>query len=141
MECLRNQLGYLEVESVGSERSRLDGNELCIVDGLERLNWLNRWLLVRFCKNQKFGLLVTSHRRLAGIPVVATLTPSLATFCDVVNHLLAEYQNGDGVSNPLDAATITRAFEFADGNLRNALMILYDDFHKLQLRRKLTMVG
>lgn len=141
VKCLRVNPGFDELDAGGTARSNRIGKELWIVDGFERLNWLNRWLMVRFCKNRQNGLLITTHRKLTAIPLVTTLAPSLATFHDIVHHLLVENQNVGGLSNQFDAEMVKRAFETARGNLRDALMILYDNFDDLQRLQKLKAVG
>ncbi len=109
--------------------------ELWIVDGLERLTWLHRWLLVHYCRQREFGLLVTSHRRLIGIPVLATLTPSLQTFRNLSEYLLASSPCQKSVTEAFDATTIEQAYDATGGNVREALMLLYDRFEAIQRRQ------
>lgn len=118
-----------------------DPTELWIVDGIERINRLQRWLMVRYCRHHQIGLLVSSHRRLIGIPSLATLTPSPETFCKVAIHLLVNSPCRTDIKKKFDIATFLQAYEEADGNLREALMLLYDRFETFQQSRNMAAAG
>ncbi len=113
---------------------------LYIIDGLERINWLNRWLLVQNCKSLGFGLLVTSHRKLHRIPMLAEISPSTDTLHQVVDYLLDQNPLPARILHRFDLRTIDIAYQQSGGNLRESLMLLYDEFEKLR-RRSSVEVG
>ncbi len=116
------------------------GRELWIVDGLERLNWLNRYLLVKFCRYQDNALIITSHRKFVGLPVVSRPAPTQIDFKKIVKYLLENQADGEPAKS-LDDATIARAFTTANGNVRDALMSLYDEYEQLRVRHLASAYG
>ena len=104
---------------------------LYVVDGIENLGLLHRWLLVQRCRADMGGILITSHRKLAGIPVLAELTPVNATLQVIVRYLLGQWPYPDEVKAHFDASLVDAAFQDAGGNLRESLMMLYDSFEDL----------
>lgn len=97
-----------------------------IVDGYEQLGRIGRWRLVRRCRRQGCGLLVTAHGDV-GLPTVAVVEPGLETMRQVVRRLLPEQ---DQVIGDDDVAA---AWQACGGNLREALFALYDLY---ELRRR-----
>lgn len=98
---------------------------LLIVDGMERLNPFQRWALMATARRRNFGLVVTSHRRLAAIPVIARLTPSLELFQKLVRAVLVK-QDFPNCPNTISTEAIESAFEQANHSYREAFMCLYD---------------
>lgn len=95
---------------------------LLVVDGIESLTGLNRWLMKTWCKRNKTGLLATVHRPGNGFPTIATLRPNSSTFlaiCDWLQH---------PSKHKLDHETCLQAFKIANGNFREAFMTLYDQY-------------
>lgn len=102
-----------------------EGNSLILVDGVERLNPLQRWGLASVCRRSGFGLLVTCHRRLARLPVLARLQPSLSHFRGVVEELL------QGTDLRVPEEVVVAAYRRAGGDYREALMQLYDEYQSI----------
>ncbi len=61
---------------------------ILLLDGYEQLSLLNRLRLRRFCRKNRLGLLVTTHRRQAGLPLLCHLNPSFDTLDKIVDYLL-----------------------------------------------------
>lgn len=135
LQRFANQRTHTSGNASSTKRLHSQVRELWIINGMERLNWLQRLLVIGFCKLQKNGLLVTSHRKLAGLKIIGQLTPSLAMFQRIVRHLLTEHQDNGNGRHSLTDETIKQAFSTANGNMRDALMILYDAFDD-QVRQK-----
>lgn len=92
---------------------------LIAVDGYEQLNWCARTALRRFCRRNRIGLVVTSHRSI-GIPDLARCAPSLELVRQLVRDLLP-----DG-SPQIGWNSVRRAFHRHAGNVREVLFELYD---------------
>lgn len=93
-----------------------DPRKLYVLDGIERLSWLQRLLLVADCRRKQIGLLVTSHRRLRGLPVFYETSFDQERFEKILQHLGTE-QYSDHYRR--------LANEFGD-NCREMLFDLYD---------------
>lgn len=91
---------------------------LLVLDGIETLSFVQRWVLIMSCRAQGDGLLLTTHRPIRGIPIVATLTPQLATFFQIVDRLAPDLA--------IKRCELQHAFADNQGNIREALMTLYD---------------
>jgi len=117
---------------------------LTIVDGVERLSLLQQRMLVsnlsgprnnhalngQFTPDQTTdGLLITSHRRLKFVPVLLSITPSVATFQSVAKFL--------DPSLEMTQREFAEAFAAAGHNIREAIMLLYDRHEALRKSRKL----
>lgn len=89
---------------------------LIVVDGVERLSWLQRTLLRSFCIGQKMGLIVTTHRRLRGLPVICETSVDRGRFERILEHL--------GV--PQGIADFERLAGVYHQNCREMLFDLYD---------------
>jgi energy-coupling factor transporter ATP-binding protein EcfA2 len=103
--------------------------QLLIVDGIERIGFLNRLGLVAACKRMRLGLLLTTHRPIPNIKVLDRISPDKETFHRIVDQLLIGYSGPITVS----PQTIEHCYFEADQNYREALMLLYDKF-QLQSR-------
>lgn len=101
---------------------------LVLIDGVERLSFLHRWLLIHHCRRNRIGLILTSHRRLAGLPVVATMKPTPEILHRIVDHVLSN-SNTDNTWIP-DRGSIESVFFQHRGDLRESLMTLYDRFER-----------
>ena len=99
-------------------------NRLMIVDGFERLPWLHRRLLLKFARCQQMGLLITTHRRIAGVPILYEVQPTLETL-QRLSHELAP-----GVI--IEKNLLATIFETNEGNIRESLMTLYNWFESRQ---------
>ncbi len=113
---IRNSRTVETIEHVAAESDP----QLLVIDGLERVPAIQRWLLTRTCRRQGKGLLVTTHKRLRHLPVICFLQPRPAMFLKIVEHL----EPGAGFQEEF----LERIFVQAGGNIREALMQLYDRF-------------
>ena len=91
-------------------------NSQVIVDGFEQLSYPQRLLLRMRCRVARCGLLVTTHRRVSGIPVVQTTAVSIELVRALVDELVETF-DGDAVES---------CFEQAACNVRETFMLLYD---------------
>jgi hypothetical protein len=102
---------------------------IVIVDGFEQLSSWQRWRLKRKCRAAGLGLLVTAHDDV-GLPTLARLTPSLDTFHHVVSRLQAHR------SDAVPAELVDARFAACEGNMREALLALYDDYERRRACRR-----
>ncbi|MFK7770423.1 MAG: AAA family ATPase [Mariniblastus sp.] len=93
--------------------------KLLIIDGIERLSWMKRSLLIAHCKRSKNGLLITSHRRVVGLPVVFETKPNVEMLRRVVDQLAPNHS--------IESDLLNVVFERAGGDIRESLMLLYDE--------------
>ena len=106
--------------------SRILFRRLLIVDGFERLNFINRFSMIGWCRRNRCGLLLTTHRHLVGVPVVKKLSPTLNRFQEIVATMVAR-QPHSTAKIPGDKQ-IKNAYLSCEGNYREALMCLFDEF-------------
>jgi hypothetical protein len=99
-----------------------------IVDGFEQLSHWNRWRLKRACRRGGWGLVVTAHKDV-GLPTLAELKPSLAMFQRVVDQLQAHH------ADALPPELVAQRFVACGGNMREALLALYDDYERRRIER------
>jgi hypothetical protein len=95
-----------------------------VLDGFEQINPLARFLLCRRLRRTGCGLLVTAHRSM-GLPTLFRTKVELRTALQVV-EFLARQAHADSI----DRARIERHLRQRDGNLREALFDLYDDWER-----------
>lgn len=97
----------------------IDGT-IIIVDGYEQLGFEGRWLLNRFCRRRKLGLLVTTHAS-AGFPDLCRTTASLPLADEIVSQLLG----GESLIL-ISPDELKERFTAHQGNMREILFDLYD---------------
>lgn len=105
--------------SLAASNVEADMNErtLYVIDGIERLSWLQRRLLIADCRRKQISLLVTAHRRLRGLPVFYETSFDETRFEKIMAHLgTAQYKNHFSSLRNI----------FGD-NCRDILFELYDD--------------
>jgi energy-coupling factor transporter ATP-binding protein EcfA2 len=103
-------------------RRRLGTEDVLLVDGYEQLGWLGRWLLGRRCARSRCGLLVTAHSP-AGFPLLYRTDVALA----IAGWVIAELAR-DTPEMALEPAEAMRRVEARQGNLREVLFDLYDEY-------------
>lgn len=91
-----------------------------IIDGFEVLPWSCKRRLRQECRSRNAGLLVTSHRRLRGIPVLFQTEASEDVTQQLVDRLTIA---GDSRLSKKDVRTSYAKF---NGNVRETLFDLYD---------------
>ena len=102
-----------------AEMRNWNQQNIVVVDGYEQLSWWNRRWLVRRCRRQHLGLIVTAHRNMR-LPLLYKSQPDRETFVDVVEFLL---------KHPIEShqrQQILDTFDRHLGNVREALFDLYD---------------
>jgi hypothetical protein len=108
-----------------SELLNWEGALLLVVDGYERLGWLERWRLNRRCRRNGTGLLVTSHRP-TGLPNLIRLAPDRQLVEWLVADLCAE------VSSGVTPADVAASHACHGSNVREILFDLYDRHERLR---------
>ncbi len=91
-----------------------------VFDGVEELSSIYRRTFFANLRKHAGQALVTSHRELPQIPVLARLQPSVEHFQQIVQQLLAEH------SHQLPSNDVENIFRLHSGNYRQALRALYD---------------
>jgi energy-coupling factor transporter ATP-binding protein EcfA2 len=104
-----------------AEQCRWTQTSLVIVDGYEQLSCAWRWWLRRACRRAGCGLLITVHKAVGGPLLYQTQTSEL-----LLQTLVARLTKGYPAWAGLTADQIQRAFAAQRGNLREALLQLYD---------------
>ena len=95
---------------------------ILVLDGVERLSWFQRLALLKSCQRKRIGLLITSHRRIWGVPILVELDPDLSRFESVFKTLTTDNDF------QLSSARLNEIFCDNEGNMREALMTCYDEF-------------
>ncbi len=95
--------------------------QILFVDGIESLSWMQRIVTVLNLRGSHVQTIVTSHRKLFGLPILATTNPTLETFRTLVTQLC-----------PSDCEAwrkeVESAFTRTDGDVREAFFLLYDQW-------------
>lgn len=101
---------------------RLTRDDVLVIDGYEQLGWLARWQISRRCRRADCGLLVTAHTDV-GFPILfrTDVTPLVARH--VIEQLARETPE-----MVLPAEEAMRRVRALDGNLREVLFALYDEY-------------
>lgn len=112
-----------------SNQPRKNQEKLIIIDGVERLSRVNRWLISQVCRQRKIGLLATVHRPRYWLPTIVVLDPQRTTFLRIAEQLQQD------CTIKLNVGEIESAFELANQNCREALMALYDRYERARISR------
>ncbi len=115
--------------TVISNQSRMIQEKLIIIDGVERLSRVKRWLISQVCRQRKIGLLATVHRPRYWLPTIAVIDPQRKTFLRIAEQLQQD------CTIKLNVGEIESAFELANQNCREALMALYDRYERARISR------
>ena len=111
-----------------TKRTDLDGSTLIVVDGYEQLGRWQRMRLKQLCRRQGWGLLVTSHASV-GLPRLYETAVTLDLARRVVQQLLSGSPSGTWTNGVVD-----RCYQQCDGNLREMLFLLYDQYERGEFR-------
>lgn len=117
-----------EIETIGKAggdkalKSECGLLPLVVVDGYEQLGFASRTRLDRLCRKFGCGLLITTHTRKWGIPVLIKPHPSRETLGKIVDYLLDE-----SLTLPSDTF-IRKLYAKKRENFRDILFGLYDWF-------------
>lgn len=116
------------IAPVGS-RSSFDGrsaNKILIVDGVERLTLIQQAAMLHSLKRRQVPTLLTTHRisrrlRIFGnaCPVLFRANSDMQVFTKIVSSMTEAHE-------PIEQAVVEDAFRSCHGNVREALMRLYD---------------
>lgn len=101
---------------------RLGAGAVVCIDGWERLGFAGRWVIRGAARWRRASLLVTAHRA-GGLPVLVACVPTAA----LLERIVAALPSHGGRIGPQDLAV---AFARHAGNLREALLDLYDRFEE-----------
>lgn len=99
-------------------RAGTQAGKIILVDGIERLSWLQRQTLY-FGTAGKAGLVVVVHRK-CRLPTWIT--------CRTDEQLLTHVLKQLGLDKPEVHAAALKAFHLTRGNIRDALRLVYDQF-------------
>lgn len=96
---------------------------LYVIDGVERLSWLQRRLLIADCRRKSIGLLVTAHRQLLGLPVFFKTSFNQKQFLKILRQLGTQQYNEhfQRLSNEFGENCREMLFELYDEHLRSDL--------------------
>ena len=119
----------LKNESLGDPDSTSRTAKMVLVlDGVERLSWFQRLALIKSCQRKRIGLLITSHRPVWGVRILAELKPDFSRFESVFQTLTS------GCEFKLSSERLREIFADNNGNMREALMSCYDEFEASRAR-------
>jgi energy-coupling factor transporter ATP-binding protein EcfA2 len=107
---------------------------LFIIDGIERITRLNRWLMLTHLRREQAGVLITSHRRLHGIATICETTPGIDVLHRLVSYLLRKHELPRSYRRKFENGWAVWAYQKSQGNLREALMLLYDRFEDVRFK-------
>jgi hypothetical protein len=110
---------------LGTRRLWTKGS-LLVIDGFEQMTLPGRWLVLRVNRFAQSGILLTSHRPMA----LTTLCWTGSNVAALQGTILRAFHNAgvSGEEHYLDAARLRELLELENGNIREVLMRLYDDF-------------
>lgn len=97
---------------------------LVIIDGFGELPVPTQLAIVAVTKWKGNGLLITTHRRKFGLPILVTLRPKLETFSAVVNYITSRFPQ-DSLAN-ISQQELNQIWLKHNGNIREALFDLFD---------------
>lgn len=104
-----------------------DHDTIAVVDGYEQLGVPDRFFLRFFHFRRRCGLLLTSHRRIPGIPVLLKTKPDFRTLLEVVDFLLRDIKTASPRFE-VSQEELRNLFQQHKGNLRMVLLSLYDRY-------------
>jgi replication-associated recombination protein RarA len=134
---VKTSLQELETVWLNSDSQAHMLRGLLLLDGIESVNPFQRWALFRNCRQRRIGLLLTTHRPMLRVPIIATLKPTLSMLQVLVEQLLSQTTSHIPIEQLQANFTPQRletVFAATGGNLREALMLLYDDYENLRKR-------
>ncbi len=139
IDVVKTSLQELETLDLDSAPQVNQLRGLLLLDGIESVNPFQRWALFRNCRQRELGLLVTTHRPLSRVPIVATIKPTLSILQVLVERLLSQTPStipAEQLQATFNPQRLETVFAVVDGNLREALMLLYDDYENLKTRSR-----
>ncbi len=104
---------------------------LLIIDGYEQLSWLGRFRLLLWCRSNRAGLLITSHKQTC-LPTLIRLSPDRRLVERLVADLCAE------VSTSVTPTDVAASHACHGSNVREILFDLYDRHEQQRRRNSLT---
>lgn len=118
--------GHVDWQSESVRHGAAALPRLCIIDGIESVNFVNRNLLLWHLRKSDDFILLTTHRKLFWVPIVYKTSSNLEHFKDVVSKL----QSDSSIEIPMEK--IVHAYHQNQGNYRIALMQLYDCWNQIK---------
>ena len=114
---LKTKLALIEKEPGGVNNIQVT------LDGFEQLNWWHRLRMIRICSKAGVPLLVTTHRPLNRLPIIASIELTAAIAERVTRHLFDDA----GFIEKLDFGSLLNRH---NGNMREILFDLYDRYQQ-----------
>ena len=115
-------------EIPSTTHARLASGTILVIDGIERLTLMQQALTFHSLRRRQIPTLFTTHRVSKSLtvvrgkcPVLFRASPDVNVFAKIVN-LMTQPEHG------LAPAAVEDAFDSCGGNVREALMKLYDSF-------------
>lgn len=108
-------------------------NVWIVVDGYEQLSFPARVGLKRFCRRNRCGLLITSHRSQRSFRLLASTEAEPELAQRIVDHLLDKFPvTGPGVATDrlVSESDVLEAFQACEGDMRETLFSLYDQYEQ-----------
>jgi hypothetical protein len=106
------------------DRTTWDATTLVVVDGYEQLAWSWCYRLHWWCRQANSGLLLTTHQ-----PIRWPVLYQTRTSPPLLHRLVRRLTATEHTTRPSDEQ-IRQAFDAHQGNLREALLQLYDVWHE-----------
>jgi hypothetical protein len=126
--------GQRRMPSGWRRRAKAAGARTIVIDGYEQLGAIGRWLVRGTCRRRGWGLLVTAHA-VVGLPTLRELEPRLDVATAVVRHLM------HGESTAADSLPIEACFRACQGNMRETVFALFDEFERRRLQEARQVAG
>lgn len=101
-----------------------DASLLFVVDGIERMGFLQQLGFLNHCRTHDYRLLATTHRPLKNLQVIHRIDSKAETLVQLVAYLSSELQGQAGFRK----SDLECLFNEQNGDLRECLMQLYDRF-------------
>ena len=104
----------------------IDNVPIAVIDGYEQLSLEQKIRLRMSCRKKRCGLLITTHTPAWNLPVLLRTEPTYQTLQSIVRHLFRDVTDVE----PPDHLLCSSLFDRHQGNIRNVLFDLYDQYEE-----------
>ena len=104
---------------------------IAAIDGYEQLSLAQKIRLRLSCRKGKCGLLITTHNPAWRLPVLLRTEPTFETLQYIIGHLFQDQPDLE----PPDETLCRSLFERHQGNIRDVLFDLYDQYEEIANRK------
>lgn len=122
------------VHVIHEAESALHSHSLWIIDGYEQLSWFRRWRVLASTKRHDVDVLVTTHSDSWLLPTLLTTHVSLEIARKVIQNVIRVNSSVADEKRDSFERWSNNQLEFAlekhQGNLREVLMDMYDEYQK-----------